>query len=79
VLAQILGCRLVTLDGGLGRGTEQLGLVVALAEPIRKLGFAVMARADWTTARVFGGTGATILNSRGGDWSVGTRGLRKWQ
>jgi predicted nucleic acid-binding protein len=31
-LAQILGCRLVTLDGALRRGTERLGFVVSPVE-----------------------------------------------
>jgi predicted nucleic acid-binding protein len=31
-LAQILGCRLVTLDGGLRRGAERLGFVVTPSE-----------------------------------------------
>jgi predicted nucleic acid-binding protein len=31
-LAQILGCRLVTLDGRLRRGAERLGFVVTPAE-----------------------------------------------
>ncbi|MFT3864598.1 MAG: type II toxin-antitoxin system VapC family toxin [Solirubrobacterales bacterium] len=31
-LAQILGCRLVTLDGALRRGADRLGLVVSPAE-----------------------------------------------
>jgi predicted nucleic acid-binding protein len=31
-LAQILGCRLVTIDARLRRGTEQLGIVIGLHE-----------------------------------------------
>ncbi len=31
-LARMLGCRLVTLDGGLRRGTDRLGFVVTPAE-----------------------------------------------
>jgi hypothetical protein len=31
-LAQILGCRLVTIDARLRRGTEQLGIVIGVHE-----------------------------------------------
>jgi len=34
-LAQILDCRLVTLDGGLRRGADRLGFVVTPAELVR--------------------------------------------